>query len=143
MVGYEAVPAIPAHQAWFQGMGCGREHIAATFWTMQAYVGKETETTEHGLGERVVLQLTKKFHGNNHQVFYDHFFSTPCLFRGLLEHGLNACETVQQTRPNLPTDLRNLSLAQGEGVFRVMYYFMYHNPLFHVIYSHLLHYQYK
>ena len=94
------------------------ESTTGYFLDLQVYVGKETEATEHGLGERVVLQLTEQFRGKNHQVFCDNFFSSPRLFRELHEHGLYACGTVRQTRRGFPTDLRNLRLVQGEGVFR-------------------------
>ena len=94
------------------------ESTTGYFLDLQVYVGKETEATEHGLGERVVLQLTEQFRGKNHQVFCDNFFSSPRLFRELHEHRLYACGTVRQTRRDFPTDLRNLRLAQGEGVLR-------------------------
>ena len=45
-------------------------------------------------------------------------FTSPRLFRELHEHGLYACGTVRQTRREFPADLRNVSLARGEGVFR-------------------------
>ena len=49
------------------------ESTTGYFLDLQVYVGKETEATEHGLGERVVLQLTEQFRGKNHQVFCDNF----------------------------------------------------------------------
>ena len=94
------------------------ESTTGYFLDLQVYVGKETEATEHGLGERVVLQLTEQFRRKNHQVFCDNFFSSPRLFRELHEHGLYACGTVRQTRRDFPTDLRNLRLVQGESMLR-------------------------
>ena len=88
------------------------------FLDVQVYVGREGGATEHGLGERVVLGLTERYQGRKHHVFCDNFFTSPRLFRELHEHGLYACGTVQQTRREFPVDLRNVSLARGEGVFR-------------------------
>ena len=33
------------------------------FLDVQVYVGKESNTSEHGLGERVVLQLNEQYRG--------------------------------------------------------------------------------
>ena len=88
------------------------------FMDMQVYVGKENATTDHGLGERVVLHLTAPFHGRNHRIFCDNYFSSPCLFRELLNRGTYACGTVRSTRQGYPEALRGISLSRGQYVVR-------------------------
>ena len=85
---------------------------------LQVYVGKESNTSEHGLGERVVLQLTEQYRDKAYRIFCDNLFTSPVLFKELHEHGLYACGTVRQTCCGFPEDLRNPSLALGESLFR-------------------------
>ena len=86
---------------------------------IDVYVGKASDavTTEHGLGERVVLQLTERFHHKNHRVFCDNFFSSPALFDELLRHGLYACGTVRCDRREFPSELKGLKLSRGEHAY--------------------------
>ena len=45
---------------------------------MQVYTGKKDDgATEHGLGYRVVRDLTRPFINKNHHVFADNFFTIP------------------------------------------------------------------
>ena len=94
------------------------ESTTGYFLDLQVYVGRENQQPEHGLGERVVLDLTTRYRGKHHQVFCDNFFTSPRLFKALHDHGIYACGTVRQSRRNFPTGLRNVSLSRGEGVFR-------------------------
>ena len=88
------------------------------FLDLQVYVGKEGEAVEHGLGERVVLDLTQQFWSRNHHVFCDNYFTSPHLFWELLEHGVYACGTVRQDRRDFPGALRGIHLARGTAAFR-------------------------
>ena len=88
------------------------------FLDLQVYVGKEGSGSEHGLGERVVLELTEKYRGKAHRVFCDNFFSSPRLFLTLHEHSIYACGTVRQNHLDYPADLRGISLQVGEHQFR-------------------------
>ena len=45
------------------------ESSTGYFLDLQVYVGKEGSGTEHGLGERVVLDLTEKYRGKSTQDF--------------------------------------------------------------------------
>ena len=90
------------------------------FMDMEVYVGRpsDRDTIEHGLGERVVLQLTEEFHNLNHWVFCDNFFTSPGLFNEFLSHGIYACGTVRCDRQEFPQQLRGLSLERGEHEFQ-------------------------
>ena len=46
------------------------------------------ETTEFGLGEAVVLQLTEKLNGSFWRIFFDNFFTLPLLLRKLTSNSL-------------------------------------------------------
>ena len=76
------------------------------------------DTTEHGLGERVLLQLTEEFSNLNHWVLCDNFFTSPGLFDELLSRGIYACGTVRCDRREFPRQLRGLSLECGEHEFQ-------------------------
>ena len=90
------------------------------FCEMEVYTGKaEDGTTEMNLGERVVLKLTEKIAGMNHQVFIDRYFTSVRLFSTLLQHNVYACGTVIATRKQFPEEVKVVSgLEHGEFVFR-------------------------
>ena len=86
---------------------------------VNVYVGKlPGAPTEHGLGERVVLQLSQPLTGKRHQIFCDNFFTSPTLFQELLRRQLYACGTVRQDRIGFPNDLKGVHLERGESQFR-------------------------
>ena len=93
------------------------ESSTGYFLDLQVYVGKEGSGTEHGLGERVVLDLTEKYRGEAHRIFCDNFFSSPRLFMALHAHLLYACGTVRQNRLDFPLDLRGITLKVGNSSF--------------------------
>jgi hypothetical protein len=70
------------------------------FLDLQVYVGKAADgvTTEHGLGERVVLELTKPFREKWYHIYCDNFFTSPKLFQKLHTNGPYACGTVRKDR---------------------------------------------
>ena len=79
------------------------------FLDVDVYVGRGSDgvTTEHGLGARVVLQLTQPYRHKDHRVYCD-YFTSPGLFDELLQHGLYACGTVRSDRREFPSDLKGL-----------------------------------
>jgi hypothetical protein len=90
------------------------------FLDVDVYVGKVSGgvTTGHGLGARVVLQLTEPYRHKNHRVFCDNYFTTAALFDELLQHGLYACGTARCDWREFPSDLRGLRLERGSHEFR-------------------------
>ena len=70
----------------------------------QVYSGKE-KSSEKGLGNRVVKELTADLHHKNHQVYCDNFFSSFQLFSDLLSNGIYACGTIRSNRNGFPPDL--------------------------------------
>ena len=90
------------------------------FCELEVYTGKAADgTTEQNLGERVVLKLTEKIAGLNHQVFVDRFFTSVRLYSTLLEHNVYACGTIIASRKNFPDELKEVAgLEHGQFVFR-------------------------
>ena len=60
------------------------------FLDLEVYVGKPSDgdTSDHGLGETVVLHLSELFAGKWYRIFCDNFFTSPTLFRELHSKGL-------------------------------------------------------
>ena len=69
----------------------------------QVYSGKE-KSSEKGLGNRVVKELTADLHHKNQQVYCDNFFSSFQLFSDL-SNGIYACGTIRSNRNGFPPDL--------------------------------------
>ena len=61
------------------------------------YTGRK-QTTEFGLGESVVLQLTGKLNGSFCHIFLDNFFTSPSLLRKLTDNSLYGIGVVQQNK---------------------------------------------
>ena len=74
-------------------------------------------TTEHGLGPKIVLQLTEPYRHKNYRVFCDNYVTSPGLFDELLQHGIYACGTVQSNRHEFPSNLTGLQLERGSHRF--------------------------
>lgn len=89
----------------------------------EVYQGKnealENEFRSYGLGERVVLSLTKPHWGKNKIVYFDNFFtSIPLLERLRVEKTL-ACGTIRSNRKDFPKNLTpDKSLKRGDFDYR-------------------------
>ena len=69
------------------------------FCDFQVYTGRMVDDeVEHGLGEKVVLHLSRNIEGHNHQVFCDNFFTTSKLLELLLDRGVYTCGTTRPSR---------------------------------------------
>ena len=96
------------------------------FSQFEVYQGKGSNTTpELGLGGSVVKTLTRPLVGKHHHIFMDNFFTSPALFRDLLQDGIYACGTVRSNRRGFPQDLK------GKRILK--------NRYTHSTYTHALH----
>ena len=90
---------------------------------MQVYTGKKDGgVTEHGLGYRVVRDLTRPFVNKNHHVFADNFFTSIPLACDLLRDNTYFCGTVRFNRRGFPSSLNPTqadvkALRKGESKF--------------------------
>ena len=91
---------------------------------LQVYTGKQDGgVTEHGLGYRVVRELTEPFLHKYHHVFCDNFFTSIPLACDLLREQTYLCGTIRSNRHGLPASLlpKNAevkALRKGESRFR-------------------------
>lgn len=89
----------------------------------QVYQGKdeqlENEFKDCGLGERVVLFLTKNEWGKKKQFFFDNFFtSIPLLEKLKIENSL-ACGTIRAHRKGIPILHDDSNLAKGSTDYKL------------------------
>ncbi|XP_033725281.1 piggyBac transposable element-derived protein 4-like [Pecten maximus] len=85
----------------------------------QVYTGRRGPDPEHGLGERVVWDLTRHIAGQNHHVLCDNYFTSVNLFERLLAKNTYACGTVRVNRKGLPKEVTTAKLKiQGDMVQR-------------------------
>ncbi|XP_062615302.1 piggyBac transposable element-derived protein 4-like [Saccostrea cucullata] len=66
---------------------------------------------QHGLGYRVVHDLTRDIVGLNHHVYHDRFFTGVQLANDLLEEDIYTCGTVNSNRKDIPNQLRQKKLV--------------------------------
>ena len=106
----EVDQSVDEHMIKFKGRTIMRQHIknkpikwgfkmwyrcapkTGYFYELDIYTGKK-ETTEFGLGESVVLQLTEKLNGSFSRIFFDNVFTSSSLMRELTENSLYGIET--------------------------------------------------
>nr|CAH7718955.1 unnamed protein product [Callosobruchus chinensis]CAI5818917.1 unnamed protein product [Callosobruchus analis]CAH7726829.1 unnamed protein product [Callosobruchus chinensis]CAH7733976.1 unnamed protein product [Callosobruchus chinensis]CAH7741215.1 unnamed protein product [Callosobruchus chinensis] len=83
------------------------------------YTGKDpTNDTSLGLGENVVLKLTRALEGLYYCLFFDNFFTSVPLVYKLLRKKMFACGTVRVNRKHLPVNVINdKSLKQHQTDF--------------------------
>lgn len=75
----------------------------------QLYTGKRDRTPiqlQHGLGYRVVHDLTRDLGGLNHHVYHDRFFTGVTLATDLLLEDIYTCGTLNPNRKEIPPQLR-------------------------------------
>ena len=93
------------------------------------YTGKEENVpaADLGLAHRVVLELLDddRLKSKGYRVFTDNFYSSPALFRDLLEEGFEACGTLRSNRKGIPDDVKTAQLRKGETQFSKDDYFLF------------------
>ena len=80
------------------------------FSRFEVYTGKKGNTTEHGLGARVVKTLTSDFKGKHHHVYFDNFFTSLQLLEDLEKDQIYACGTARKDRKGFPEMLKKAKL---------------------------------
>ena len=96
------------------------DSVNGYFCDFEVYTGRATDgetTSDFGLGERVVLELTECPRGGHYQIYCDNYFSTCRLFDTLSTHQLYGCGTARPTRRQFPETLKHVRPGRGEHVF--------------------------
>jgi hypothetical protein len=86
----------------------------------QVYEGKEEVRSPEGQAHRVVIELTRPFHGVPHVVYLDNYFTSPAVLDALQRRGMRGCGTVQRRRREMPVmDAAAIdALQRGEYISR-------------------------
>ena len=74
--------------------------------SFQVYTGKEGNSTEHGLGAKVVKSLTANLSGSYRHVYFDNYFSSVDLLLDLQRSGLYGSGTLRLNRKGFPPQLK-------------------------------------
>ena len=87
-------------------------------YQMDIYLGrKKTPEINLGLGEEVVLQLTKDFERSLCTVYFENFFNSPKLIEKLLKRGICGIGTVAANRKQMPKMIDNKQMKRGDCEF--------------------------
>ena len=74
---------------------------------LQIYTSKEGNNVEKGLASKVVKDLMENYQGLGHHLYVDNFFTSPHLFRDLLEAGTLACGAIRSNRKGFPAAVKD------------------------------------
>jgi hypothetical protein len=86
----------------------------------QIYTGKNSLKNDisNSKGEAVVFDLAQKYFNKNYVIYTDNWFTSPSLFKRLLEKGTYAVGTCKSNRINYPHDLVKLEMHRGDVRFK-------------------------
>lgn len=100
---------------WGFKMWCRCDSKSGYLYQFDLYTGKKTDT-EHGLGETVVIMLTKDLEDLCCEIYIDNFFNSPLLQLKLQEQHIYLCGTVRVDRKHMPKNLKpDKDLKRGES----------------------------
>ena len=84
-------------------------------YQMDIYLGrKQTPEFNLGLGEEVVLQLTKDLERSFCTVYFDNFFNSPKLIEKLFQKGIYGIGTVRANRKQMPKMIDDKQMKRGD-----------------------------
>ena len=81
--------------------------------TYDVYVGASEKNHTHA----TVMKLMSRYLNKKHKLFTDNFYTSPLLFKDLLENGTYACGTIHTNRKFFPNELKSPSLKRPEYKF--------------------------
>ena len=80
---------------------------------LQVYTGRAgSGGRQHNLGERVVLDLSRKLEGLHYHMYFDNYFTSVSLLSSLLSKGLYGCGTARQSYVGFPDALHMCSSSK-------------------------------
>ena len=109
------MPLKPTHK-WGIKVWVMADSVTGYCCNLQIYTGKEGGNVEQGLASRVVKDLMDDYQQLGHHLYVDNFYTSPQLFKDLLEAGTLACGTVRNNRKGFPVALRQ-NLGRNESAF--------------------------
>lgn len=103
---------------WGFKMWCRCDSSNGYLYEFELYQGRK-ENPEYGLGEGIVLSLSKSLEGLGCEVYIDNFFNSPKLQVELLSKRIFACGTCQSNRKNMPKHLKtDKEMKRGDMDYR-------------------------
>ena len=86
-------------------------------WNWRLYAGKGGDSVERDLAHKVILQLVadESLQHKGYVVVTDNFYSSPALFRDLVERGIGACGTACKIRRGIPPAIVSTPLRKGQA----------------------------
>ena len=89
-------------------------------YQMDIYLGrKQTPEFNLGLGEEVVLQLTKDLERSFCTVCFDNFFNSPMLIENLFQKGIYGIGTVRANRKQMAKMIDEKQIKRGDCEFLI------------------------
>ena len=80
------------------------------------YTGRPNRGQEHGLGERVVKELSRDLANGNYHLYFDNFFSCFKLMKDHLDDNIYAKATTRTNRKDFPQPLKEAKLNRGKSI---------------------------
>ena len=87
--------------------------VTGYLFQFDIYTGRK-DTPELGLGENVVMDLTKNLKDTGVSIFADNYFSSPTLAVLLRDRGINYVGVVRKDRKGLPAFKEDKKMARGD-----------------------------
>lgn len=94
---------------------CLNDSRTGYMFDFMVYTGKEDSGRTHGLGAKVVKDLSENLKGKGHIIIMDNYFSSVGLFEDLLDDDIGAVATARSDRKKWPIELKKLSMRRGES----------------------------
>ena len=82
------------------------------------YLGKKKEKTELGLGETIVLDISKKLENSYCKLYLNNFFNSPALVAKLFDKGIYCISTVRTDRKNMAVMKKDNTMKRGDIYFQ-------------------------
>ena len=93
---------------------CRNDSATGYLYHFDIYTEKK-ENRESGLGENVVMQLSRSLIGTNVRLYFDNFFTTPSLIFKLKQNQICSCGTVRQNKKSMPKNIKKeIEMKKGE-----------------------------
>lgn len=91
--------------------------ITGYLLNFSVYEGKKESNEEGSLGEKTVLELTKRYENKFHCVFFDNFFTSFPLLTKLLDRSTFGCGTLRSNKKHFPSNhlVPDKTLESGES----------------------------
>ena len=80
------------------------------------YTGRPNRGQEHGLGERVVKELSRDLANGNYHLYFDNFFTCFILMKDHLDDNIYATATTCANRKDFLLPLKEAKLNHGESI---------------------------